>query len=202
MESMSRWFDRTFSGRPVMAILRGYDLVRSVAMAEAAWDLGVRAVEVPVQSADAVASLRAVVSAGADRGAQVGAGTVTTIERVRAAAEAGAVFTVAPGLDPAVVAASQDAGLPHLPGVATATEIQAAMRLGLTWVKAFPAVQLGTGWFEAQRGPFPGVHLVATGGIDADNAASYLECGADVVAVGSALADAAQLCRLASLLRH
>lgn len=119
----------------------------------------------------------------------MGAGTVTTVEQLSAVREIGAEFTVAPGLHPEVVAASRRAGLPHLPGVATSTEIAAALAQGCSWLKAFPARQLGPGWITAQLAPFPLVRFVATGGIDAGNAADFLAAGCRGVAVGSALAD-------------
>lgn len=196
---MNEWFTDAFAGQTLMAILRGFDSDRTVALAAAAWDLGVRCVEVPVQDDEAVAALTAAVAAGKEAGHPVGAGTVTTPRRLRAAIGAGAAFTVAPGLDPELARASADAGLPHLPGVATPTDVQLAQRIGLTWVKAFPAAVLGTGWFTAMRGPFPEVRFVATGGMDAGNAADYLRAGASVIAVGSALGDPTQLPALASL---
>ncbi|MDT9595331.1 bifunctional 4-hydroxy-2-oxoglutarate aldolase/2-dehydro-3-deoxy-phosphogluconate aldolase [Nocardioides zeae] len=192
-------FDELFARTPVMAILRGYDPGRTVALCERAWSVGIDVVEVPIQSDDAVASLGAAVRAAEAAGRVVGAGTVTSAERVRRAADAGARFTVAPGFSPEVLRASEDAGLPHLPGVATPTDVQHALGAGATWVKAFPASVLGTGWFRAVQGPFPGLPLVATGGIDADNAADYLAAGARVVAVGSALDDPRQLDLLAAL---
>ena len=87
-----------------------------------------------------------------------------------------------------------------LPGVATPTEIQAAVAAGLTWLKAFPAAQLGTAWFTAMAGPFPQEKFVATGGMDANNAGDFLAAGVRCVAVGSALADPTQLDRLSLLL--
>ncbi|MGA5319051.1 bifunctional 4-hydroxy-2-oxoglutarate aldolase/2-dehydro-3-deoxy-phosphogluconate aldolase [Streptomyces seoulensis] len=194
-------FDRIFAGAPVMAILRGMPLEKSVELAVRAWDLGIECVEVPVQSREAAEVLAAVAEAGAGHGRTVGAGTVTTPERLAWAVSAGAAFTVAPGLDTEVARASLDAGLPHLPGVATATDVQAARALGLDWLKAFPASVLGPDWFRAMRGPFPEVPFVATGGIDASNAAAYLAAGAKVVAVGSALDDPDQLRSLADLLK-
>lgn len=92
--------------------------------------------------------------------------------------------------------------MPPLPGVATASEVQAAMKDGLTWLKAFPAALLGPAWFTAMAGPFPGANFVATGGMDASNAGEFLDKGVQVVAVGSALADPAQLPRLAELARR
>ncbi|MBH0052884.1 bifunctional 4-hydroxy-2-oxoglutarate aldolase/2-dehydro-3-deoxy-phosphogluconate aldolase [Salinibacterium sp. SWN139] len=192
--------DQLFDGQPLMAILRGFGVERSVALARTAWELGIDSVEVPIQSDEDVEALRAVVAAGKELGKAVGAGTVVTLEHVRQAADAGAAFTVSPGFDLEIVRASFEAGMPPLPGVASATEVQTAQAAGLTWVKAFPASLLGTNWFGVMRGPFPRMNFVATGGMDASNAGDYLAAGAKVVAVGSALADETQLPRLAKLL--
>jgi len=200
MAELSAWFDHTFASQQFMAILRGFPADRTVELATRAWSLGLDCVEVPIQTPEAVASLRAAVAAGRERGRRVGAGTVTTVEQVAVAKASGAAFTVAPGLDLEVAHASVGCGLPHLPGVATATEIQEATRHGLRWLKAFPASVYGPSWFSAMAGPFPEVHFVATGGITAHNAADYLAAGVRVVAVGSALADEAQLELLANLL--
>jgi 2-dehydro-3-deoxyphosphogluconate aldolase / (4S)-4-hydroxy-2-oxoglutarate aldolase len=193
-------FDTLFSGRRVMAILRGYSATRSVELAERAWDLGISAVEVPAQTPDALRALEAVASAARDRGTSVGAGTVITEQQVRTVHAVGAAFTVAPGFDPVVAEASAALGMPHLPGVADATQLQRAIGLGLDWVKVFPAAALGEQWFRLMRGPFPSIKLVATGGMSAENAQRYLAAGADVVAVGSALSDERQLPMLSSLM--
>jgi len=193
-------FGEIFADAPLMAILRGMGAERSLAVATRAWDLGITAVEVPVQSTADVEALRVVADAARERGLIVGAGTVVTVEQVRVAKDAGAAFTVSPGFDVEVVRASHAAGLPALPGVATATEAQHALGEGLTWLKAFPASVLGTGWFPAMRGPFPQARFVATGGMDSSNARAFLDAGARVVAVGSALEDEAQLPALAALL--
>ncbi|MET7863477.1 bifunctional 4-hydroxy-2-oxoglutarate aldolase/2-dehydro-3-deoxy-phosphogluconate aldolase [Micromonospora taraxaci] len=192
-------FDHIFGGARVMAILRGLPVAETVRLAERAWDLGIDVVEVPVATADAVPALRAAVEAGAARGRIVGAGTVLDVEQVAASADAGAAFTVAPGLDLAIADAAAARGLPHLPGVATPTEAQQALRHGLTWLKAFPAITLGPAWFKALAGPLPQLRFVATGGLDAGNAAPFLQAGVRVVAVGSALSDPSQLDRLAEL---
>ncbi|MCG5468113.1 bifunctional 4-hydroxy-2-oxoglutarate aldolase/2-dehydro-3-deoxy-phosphogluconate aldolase [Micromonospora sp. LAH09] len=192
-------FDHIFGGARVMAILRGLPVAETVRLAERAWDLGIDVVEVPVATADAVPALRAAVEAGAERGRIVGAGTVLDVEQVAASADAGAAFTVAPGLDLAVADAAAARGLPHLPGVATPTEAQQALRHGLTWLKAFPAISLGPAWFKAVAGPLPQLRFVATGGLDATNAEAFLQAGVRVVAVGSALSDPKQLDRLANL---
>lgn len=202
MDDSNSWFDTAFDGRPLMAILRGFDPRRTVELAQRAWDLGMDWVEVPIQSDEGLEALAASVEAGRSRGRTVGAGTVTTRERVRQAAEAGACFAVAPGLDPDVATASLDADLPYLPGVATPSDIQAAHRIGLRWLKVFPASVLGAGWIRAMHAPFPQARFVATGGVDAANAGQFLDAGAHVVGVGSALEDPSQLDKLAALVQE
>ncbi len=194
-------FDDIFRGAPLMAILRGMGVERSVRLATTAWDLGIDAVEVPLQTPDDELALRELVRLGAERGKAVGAGTIIDPAQVAAARDAGARYLVSPGLDPRIVEAARDAGLPILPGVATPSEVQLAVSLGLEWLKAFPATWLGSGWFRHIRGPFPQVTFVATGGLDASNVVEYLDAGVRVAAVGSALEDAAQLERLAEVLR-
>ena len=188
-----------FEGRRIMVILRGFSPGRTVELAERAWGLGIEVVEVPVQSEDGFAALSAVVKAGRRSGLPVGAGTVITPGQMQRVAESGATFAVSPGLDLALVACARECGLAYLPGVGTATEIQAATVAGLTHLKAFPASVLGPGWFRAMRGPFPQVTFVATGGIDAGNAAAFLDAGAAAVAIGSALEDEEQLPLLARI---
>ena len=197
---MTNWFDEAFAGAPLMAILRGMGVERSTALATTAWDLGIDSVEVPLQTAEDDRTLRELVRLGAARGKIVGAGTIIAVEQVEAARSAGAAYLVSPGLDPVVVRAAQEAGIPILPGVATPSEVQLATTLGLTWLKAFPAQWLGAEWFAHIRGPFPHVRFVATGGMNAHNAASFLDAGVRVVAVGSALEDPAQLELMAELL--
>ncbi|MDG4824782.1 bifunctional 4-hydroxy-2-oxoglutarate aldolase/2-dehydro-3-deoxy-phosphogluconate aldolase [Asanoa sp. WMMD1127] len=194
-------FPTLLHGRPLLAILRDVPVERAVALAETVWDSGLGAVEVPIQTPEAVACLRAVAAAAANRGAVVGAGTVVTVEQVRVAADAGAAFTVAPGLDLDVVAASAAAGLPHLPGVATPSEVHHAVKAGCGWLKAFPAASLGPGWLRELRGPFPDVRFVATGGIGAHNARDFLAAGAKAVGVGGAVTRAGGLDELLAALR-
>jgi len=195
-------FDEIFSGAPLMAILRGMGVERSARLATIAWGLGIDSVEVPLQTAEDDRALREVVRLGAEQGKAVGAGTILSVAQVEAAVAAGAAYLVSPGLDADVVRAAADRGIPILPGVATPSEVQRAVALGLTWLKAFPAQWLGAGWFAHIRGPFPQVRFVATGGMDAGNAGDFLAAGVKVVAVGSALEDEAQLPRLAALLHR
>jgi 2-dehydro-3-deoxyphosphogluconate aldolase / (4S)-4-hydroxy-2-oxoglutarate aldolase len=172
----------------VMAILGGADPEETARLCHRAWELGIAMVEVQVRADCDLEALASAVAAGRRENRPVGAGTVTSPEMVRLVADIGAAFTVAPGLDPDVAEASARLGLAHLPGVATATEVQRALSLGLRWQKAFPAAVLGTGWFAAMRGPFRQARFVATGGISTGNAAAFLDAGATAVSLGSAFA--------------
>jgi 2-dehydro-3-deoxyphosphogluconate aldolase / (4S)-4-hydroxy-2-oxoglutarate aldolase len=192
------YFDTLFDGRRVMAILRGLPPEETVALAEIAWGGGVDLVEVPIGQPGQEKALAAAVEAGAHRGLEVGAGTVVSGAHVRRALDAGAAYTVAPGFDEDVARASQEAGMPHLPGIATASELQRAIRAGCPWVKVFPASSLGPAWFKAMSGPFPNARFVATGGVGVDEVDDYIAAGASVVGIGQALADPAALARLTS----
>jgi 2-dehydro-3-deoxyphosphogluconate aldolase/(4S)-4-hydroxy-2-oxoglutarate aldolase len=133
---------------------------------------GVRAVEITFRTEAGEAAIRAV-SGTADF--VVGAGTVLTPNDVDRAADAGATFVVSPGLDESVLERAADLGIAALPGVATATEVQRAVRLGLDAVKLFPAKQLGgVAMVAALAGPFPSVRIMPSGGVSVDDAPAYL----------------------------
>jgi 2-dehydro-3-deoxyphosphogluconate aldolase / (4S)-4-hydroxy-2-oxoglutarate aldolase len=122
----------------------------------------------------------------------VGAGTVVRPDQVDSAAAAGAQFLVSPGLSPAVVRRAQGAGLPILPGVATPSDIMAALELGLDVVKLFPAATLGgAAAVKAFSAPFPGLRFVPTGGISAATLADYLSLPSVLAAGGSWMVDRA-----------
>lgn len=191
--SPDTWFDAHFAGTRALVIARGLGPTATLAFAERVWQAGATALEIPVQRPDDVEALRVVAAAARARGLVVGAGTVVDPAQVAVAREAGAAYLVSPGYDDDVVRAGLAAGLAVLPGVATPSEVQRALRAGLHWLKAFPASVLGTGWFTAMRAPFPDVRFVATGGMTPANADEFLAAGARVVAFGSALRDPAQL---------
>ena len=185
--ALSSLFDQLESSR-VLAILHGTSPAETVRWCERAWALGITLVEVPIRADGDLALLAAAVDAGRRAGHPVGAGTVTSAELAYQVADLGAAFTVAPGLDELVAATSMALGLAHLPGVATATDVQRALKLGLPWQKAFPASSLGPGWFSALREPFRTARFVATGGVTTENAAAFLKAGASAVSLGSAFA--------------
>jgi 2-dehydro-3-deoxyphosphogluconate aldolase/(4S)-4-hydroxy-2-oxoglutarate aldolase len=131
------------------------------------------------------AAARDAIAAMAARGdILVGAGTVLTAEQVNQAVAAGARFVVSPGLSRAVVERCAELGVLALPGAVTATEVQAALELGLSTVKFFPAgTSGGPAAIKALAAPFGDVQFVPTGGVGPANLADYLAIPA-VAAVG------------------
>jgi 2-dehydro-3-deoxyphosphogluconate aldolase/(4S)-4-hydroxy-2-oxoglutarate aldolase len=194
------WFTSGLASCPVMGVFRGLSPIATVALANDAWDIGVTQVEVPIESPSSLPSLVAAIAAGSDRGMRVGAGTIISAAQLRMAVEAGAAYVVSPGLDPSLIALADRAGMPVLPGVATASEILRAQSMGFTWLKAFPASVLGPGWFTAMKGPFPELNLVGTGGVNGHNAAELLSAGASVVGVGATLGETGQRERLMQII--
>jgi 2-dehydro-3-deoxyphosphogluconate aldolase / (4S)-4-hydroxy-2-oxoglutarate aldolase len=142
---------------------------------------GLNCVEVTFRTDAAAESLRILAE---EASLLVGAGTVVTTAQVNQAVSAGARFIVSPGFSPTVVKHCQEVGIPVFPGVATATEIQQALELGISTVKFFPAGQLGgPGMVKALSAPFRNVRFVPTGGVTTANLADYLAIPA-VLAVG------------------
>ncbi len=142
---------------------------------------GLPVAEVTFRTAAAPDAIRAMTARG---DILVGAGTVLTTSQVDQAVTAGARYVVSPGLSKAVVERCQEHGVLALPGAVTATEVQAALELGLTTLKFFPAgTSGGAAAIKALAAPFGQVRFVPTGGIGPANLAEYLELPC-VAAVG------------------
>lgn len=142
---------------------------------------GLPVAEVTFRTAAAGEAIRAI----ADRGdVLVGAGTVLSPAQVDQAVAAGARFVVSPGLSRAVVERCGEHGIVALPGAVTATEVQAALELGLDTVKFFPAgTSGGPAAIKALAAPFGQVRFVPTGGVGPANLGEYLALPS-VAAVG------------------
>lgn len=116
----------------------------------------------------------------------IGAGTMLTPANLEAAKASGAAFAVAPGLNPLIVKQAQALGLPFVPGIATPSDIEAALSLGCKLLKFFPAGAFGgVATVEALSGPYKhtGVKFMPTGGVSPANLEAYLKLDT-VVAVG------------------
>jgi 2-dehydro-3-deoxyphosphogluconate aldolase/(4S)-4-hydroxy-2-oxoglutarate aldolase len=150
-------------------------------LAEALVTGGLPVAEVTFRTPAAADAIRAM---SAFPGMIVGAGTVVRPEQVDEAADAGATFIVSPGLSTAVVRRARERGLVVIPGVVTPTEIMAALDLGLTTLKFFPANTFGgASALKSLGAPFRGVRFIPTGGVSATNLTEYLSL-TNVVAVG------------------
>ncbi|WP_175007959.1 bifunctional 4-hydroxy-2-oxoglutarate aldolase/2-dehydro-3-deoxy-phosphogluconate aldolase [Cellulosimicrobium sp. TH-20] len=166
------------------------DAVQGVLVASALRDGGLPVAEVTFRTAGARAAIEAIARDVPD--VLVGAGTVVTAAQVDEAVDAGARFLVSPGLSAGVVRRAQELGVPVVPGVATPSDVIAALDLGLDVVKLFPAnVVGGPAAVTAFSAPFPGLRFVPTGGVSAANLLDYLALPAVLAAGGSWMVDAA-----------
>lgn len=121
----------------------------------------------------------------------VGAGTVLTPQQADLAMRSGAAFAVAPGTNPRVVAHCRDIGLPFFPGVATPSDLEAALELGTRSVKLFPAEPMGgVRYLKALAAPYGEVSFMPTGGITRETLAGYLAFARVVACGGSWMAPA------------
>ena len=159
---------------PVIPVVVIDDAEDAPALAAALLRGGIRCAEITLRTPAAVDAVRAIAD-GTDPAFTVGAGTVLDVDQFDAAVAAGAAFVVSPGLDPVIVERAHDRGIEVLPGVATATEIQHARRLGVRTVKFFPADRLGgLATISALAAPFSDMAFVPSGGVSAANIGDYL----------------------------
>ena len=155
---------------PVVPVLIIEDEATAVPLARALMAGGLYALEVTLRTPTALNSIRRI--AGEVEGAVVGAGTILTEGAREAAAKAGAVFGVSPGL---IEGEGIDGPLPLLPGIATATELMSGLARGYERFKLFPAnIVGGVGALKAFSSPFPQALFCPTGGVTLENAPDYL----------------------------
>jgi len=124
----------------------------------------------------------------------LGAGTVLTVEQAADAVKCGATFIVSPGFNPKVVRWCIDNGIPVMPGVSGTAEIEAALEMGLTAVKFFPAEQMGgIATLKAFSGPYSQMKFLPTGGVNEKNIADYLALPNVLACGGSFVIDKAAI---------
>ena len=158
---------------PVIPVIVLNRLEDAVPLARALVDGGVRVLEVTLRTPVALRCIEAIAREVPQ--ALVGAGTIRSAADARAARDAGSVFGVSPGYTAEVGAACREAGLPLLPGVATASEVMAANADGLGFLKFFPATAAGgIPMLKALAGPFPDIEFCPTGGITPETAPQFL----------------------------
>jgi 2-dehydro-3-deoxyphosphogluconate aldolase/(4S)-4-hydroxy-2-oxoglutarate aldolase len=166
--------------RRIVVVVRHDDDAVAEAIARAAADGGLRAVEITT-SVPGAAALVATLRASLAPDVLVGAGTVLSLPQLDALLAAGAQFVVSPGLDRRIVDRCVAARVPIVPGALTPTEVMAGRALGLDALKLFPSDTAGPAHLRALRSVFPDVAFVPTGGVSSANAAGWFDAGARAV---------------------
>jgi len=171
---------------PIIPVLVVDDVAHAIPLAEALVRGGLPVLEVTLRTPAALEVIKAMATV---KGARVGAGTLVTVADVKASVAAGSTFGVTPGSPAFLVDACLEAGLPLLPGAATATEAMTLQARGFEVLKFFPAE--GAGGIKTLKGlggPLPGISFCPTGGVTPENARDYLALANVVCAGGSWIA--------------
>lgn len=164
---------------PVMVINR---LDQAIPMAEALVAGGLTTLEITLRTDCALEAIALI--AGQVKDADVGAGTVCDAAQFQAAVDNGAQFIVSPGSTDELLAASNQHGVPLLPGAVTASEVMRVRAEGFPVIKFFPAgTSGGAPAIKAFSGPFADALFVPTGGVGPKNLRDYLSLP-NVPAVG------------------
>ena len=166
---------------PVIKIENAED---AVPLAKALIDGGLPAAEITFRTKCAAEAIKNITDAYPEM--LVGAGTVLTTEQVDAAIAAGSKFIVSPGLNPKTVSYCLSKGVPMLPGCANPSDVEAALELGLTTVKFFPAEAVGgLKMLKAMAAPYGQLTFMPTGGINENNLLDYLKFNKIIACGGS-----------------
>ncbi|MET9265796.1 bifunctional 4-hydroxy-2-oxoglutarate aldolase/2-dehydro-3-deoxy-phosphogluconate aldolase [Amycolatopsis sp. NPDC004079] len=158
---------------PVMPVVVIDDVDDAVPTARALHAGGIGVIELTLRTPVALTAIERVASEVPD--IVVGAGTVTSPEQAKQAADAGAKFLVTPGCTDSVLDAAFATGLPFLPGASTVSEAMRLAERGLSALKFFPAeASGGAAFLKSIAGPLPQLQFCPTGGITVSSAPSYL----------------------------
>lgn len=181
--------DRILSKRivPVVVLDRADD---AVPLAEALLAGGLDIMEITFRTAAAEESIKRIAASVPE--ILLGAGTLLEDEQVQRAKDAGAVFGLAPGLNPRTIAKANSVGLQFSPGVMTPSDVEQALSLGCKLLKFFPAETAGgTAMLKALAGPYghTGLKFIPTGGITSANLANYLKLPVVAAIGGSWMVD-------------
>ncbi|MBD3270935.1 MAG: bifunctional 4-hydroxy-2-oxoglutarate aldolase/2-dehydro-3-deoxy-phosphogluconate aldolase [Elusimicrobia bacterium] len=175
-----------FKQKPILGILRGIDLDIVEPLVETMVAAGLETVEVTMNTPHALEIIQTMKTIAKNR-LMIGAGTVLSIDQVRASTKAGATFMVSPVLIPDVVGYCTNKSIPVFPGAATPHEIFSAWRSGATMVKVFPAKFLGPSYIREIKAPLEFIDLMACGGVNDKSISKYFKSGVSAVAFGSSI---------------
>ncbi|MDD5746773.1 MAG: bifunctional 4-hydroxy-2-oxoglutarate aldolase/2-dehydro-3-deoxy-phosphogluconate aldolase [Candidatus Omnitrophica bacterium] len=183
---------KRFKKLPVLGILRGIEEPAVAPLIETIIAAGLETVEITMNTPQAPALIRRAKQAAAGRLA-IGAGTVLSLDSMHAALQAGATFIVMPTFVPPVMDYCVKQSIPVFPGALTPQEAYHCWSSGAAMVKIFPASVFGPKYFQALKGPFADMELMAVGGVRTDNVADYMRCGAAAVAIGESIFELKQI---------
>jgi len=184
--------DEAIAASPVVAIIRGVRPGEAVAIAQAIYDGGIRAIEVPLNSPEPLESIRRVAEAYEGRMA-IGAGTVLSPDKVDAVKAAGGTFIVSPNTDVPVIRRTVELGMTPAPGFATPTEAFMAVDAGARHLKLFPAISFGPAHLQQIKAVLPpDVDVWAVGGVGPASMAEWWAAGARGFGLGSEVYKAGQ----------
>jgi 2-dehydro-3-deoxyphosphogluconate aldolase/(4S)-4-hydroxy-2-oxoglutarate aldolase len=174
----------------IVVIIRGIDPDDFFNVAGALLEGGLSVIEITLNSRDALSVIK---QASLQMGDQllIGAGTVLDPASAETAISAGAKFIISPSLNIETIRTTKQMGAVSIPGAFTATEILSAYNSGADIIKVFPA-SVGANYFRDLRGPFPGIPMMPTGGVNLTNILEFKKAGAVAYGIGSALIDASQ----------
>jgi 2-dehydro-3-deoxyphosphogluconate aldolase/(4S)-4-hydroxy-2-oxoglutarate aldolase len=176
---------------PIIPVLVVNDVSKARPLAEALVAGGLKVLEVTLRTPEALDVISEMAKV---EGAVVGAGTVLNREDVDASIAAGATFAVSPGATDTLLDACEAAGLPMLPGAASASEAMRLLERGYDMLKFFPAEAAGgVNMLKSLGGPLPQIGFCPTGGVSPANAGSYLALNNVICAGGSWVAPASMV---------
>ena len=154
--------------------------------AETLWGAGIPVAEITMTVPGGIEVIRTLAQGFPEMA--VGAGTVLDQETAKRCIDAGARFITSTGLVASVVEETLKADVVCIPGALTPTEVIACWHAGADFVKIFPAAALGGDlYIRSLKVPLPGVRLIAAGGVNQKNAASFIRAGAAAFGVGMEL---------------
>jgi 2-dehydro-3-deoxyphosphogluconate aldolase/(4S)-4-hydroxy-2-oxoglutarate aldolase len=170
----------------VIAIVRGIAADQAKPLFAALAEGGIEFAEVALNTPDALKIIHEMREEYEGR-MTVGAGTVLDGSMAEEAIQAGAQFLISPNVDQGMIHKGLSHNVLPLPGAMTPTEIVQAVNYGAPIVKIFPCSSLGPNYLKELKGPLGNVDMLAVGGINKENAASYLAAGAVGLGVGGSL---------------
>lgn len=184
------WNAVTQSG--VLLIERLSDADEALAVARAAAEGGIRAIEVTLSVPGALGVIEQLAREFAGTGVAIGAGTVLDAQAAYACVQAGANIVVSPNLDRDMLRVANRYKVLSISGALTPTEITDALEAGADLVKIFPTLAIGPSYIKAIREPLPQAPLLPTGGVTPANVADWFAAGVAAVGVGSFITKAAR----------